>query len=170
MVSSTLRPMARLLMVECWITPSLSMMNSPLRAMPCQKEHSDLESNVQQQNKETKRTREGRISWGWKEYLVRDQNTEGLWNWFGNIGNKWVFKIPKPTRLPVCLHPCKVGELHPKSNSDAKIWSNKDFFKKKEKKSQDYDEITVIKMYYLRLRQLTTYTYSSEYLLFTTSI
>jgi len=27
----------------------------------------------------------------------------------------------KPTRLPVCLHPCKVGELHPKSHSDTKI-------------------------------------------------
>ena len=157
MVSSTLRPMARLLMVECWITPSLSMMNSPLRAMPCQKEHSDLESNVQQQNKETKRTREGRISWGWKEYLVRDQNTEGLWNWFGNIGNKWVFKISKPTRLPVCLHPCKVGELHPKSHSDTKIWSNKDL---KNKKGQDYDEIAAIKMHYLQLRQFTTYIYT----------
>lgn len=35
-VSSTLRPIARLLMVECWITPSLSMMNSPRNAIPCQ--------------------------------------------------------------------------------------------------------------------------------------
>lgn len=33
-VSSTLRPMARLLMVECCITPSLSIMKSPLNAMP----------------------------------------------------------------------------------------------------------------------------------------
>lgn len=33
-VSSTLRPMARLLIVECWMTPSLSMMKSPLNATP----------------------------------------------------------------------------------------------------------------------------------------
>jgi len=34
-VSSTLRPMARLLMVLLWMIPSLSMMKSPRRAMPC---------------------------------------------------------------------------------------------------------------------------------------
>lgn len=34
LVSSTLRPMARLLMVECWIIPSLSIMKSPLNAIP----------------------------------------------------------------------------------------------------------------------------------------
>lgn len=34
LVSSTLLPMARLLMVECCITPSLSIMKSPLNAIP----------------------------------------------------------------------------------------------------------------------------------------
>lgn len=42
MVSSTLRPMARLLIVECWITPSLSMMNSPRNVIPCQIIHSEV--------------------------------------------------------------------------------------------------------------------------------
>nr|AFK35660.1 unknown [Lotus japonicus] len=34
LVSSTLLPIPRLLMVECWITPSLSIMNNPLNAIP----------------------------------------------------------------------------------------------------------------------------------------
>lgn len=124
LVSSTLRPMARLLMVECWIIPSLSIMKSPLNAIPYHGKTKPFKiihiKTLPSLPKFSPSLSSQPII---ISYLVWDQHTIRLWNWFGDIRDQWILQVTKTAWFPICLDPCKVGKLQ-KKRQCAKIISN----------------------------------------------
>lgn len=114
LVSSTLRPMARLLMVECWITPSLSIMKSPLNAIPYHGKTRLLNNPDYNMTKSPKITTSLSSEPIIISYLVRDQYTIRFWNWFGDIRDQWILQVTKTAWFPICLDPCKMRKLQEK--------------------------------------------------------